>query len=312
MTKGNNDFTVILLSIILLLSLSCGKKGPPTLKAYERPETPSALSALHREDKLILLWSYPDNQRQMIKGFYILRQGDGFERRYFVGSDKGLFIDSDFKLNTTYSYRVVAQGLKGVSSNDSNIVTVTPRTVLPPPDDIRFEIKNDSIELSWKASGKGVCYNIYKTRQKGRYADIPLNSKPICTTSFRDIVEPDRPVYYSIRAVLNTDIMDEGYASGELEVNPSSFIPSPPSDIRAVRNDDRIYLMWKEAPEPWVKGYRVYRRAERESMFSLVGEVRTPAFTDTVKAAGVVSYMIRTAGPSIESRPLVVNVDAGH
>jgi len=303
------------LSLITSFSLltACGKKGPPTLKAYERPEAPSSLSALHREDKIILQWSYPDSRRQTIKGFHILRwEGNGFEQRSFVGNDKGIFIDTAFKLNTTYRYKVVALSMKDVLSDDSNIITVTPRPLPSPPDDIRLEIKDDSIEISWNASGRGVCYNVYKTRQKGGYADIPLNNKPICTTSFRDIVEPDSPVYYRIRALLNTDIMDEGYASEELEVNPSGFIPSPPSDIRAVRNGYRIYLMWKEAPETWVKGYRVYRRAEGESMFSLVGEVRIPAFTDTVKASGAVSYMIRTAGPSVESRPLVVNVDAGH
>ncbi|GAB4415248.1 MAG: hypothetical protein OHK0032_11420 [Thermodesulfovibrionales bacterium] len=302
--------TVTLLLMLLLFSVSCGRKGPPTLKAYEKPDAPSALSAVHREDKIILRWSYPDNRRQNIKGFHILRwEGNGFERTSFVDNDKGIFIDAAFKQNTTYRYKVIAQSLKGVLSDDSNIITAVPRPLPSPPEDMRFEIRNDSVELSWKSSGKGVCYNIYKTTEKGRYVDTPLNREPLCITSFKDAVQTDRPVYYSIRALLNTNIMDEGYASKELEVDPSHFIPSAPSDLRTVRKDNRIYLLWKEAPESWVRGYRVSRKIEGETEFGIIGEVRIPAFIDTVKAAGKVGYMIKTLGPSMESEALVIEVD---
>lgn len=301
-------YCLLLLAPIFIVS--CGKKGPPTLKAYEKPESPSGLTAVHREGKMILSWSYPDNLRRTIKGFQVLRSEDsGFERVAFIESEQSSFIDDTFKSDVTYKYKVIAQNLKDVLSPDSNIITVTPRDLPPPPKNIRISTRSDAIELSWKSSGEEVCYNIYKTTEKGKYTDTPLNREPECTTSFRDsVLLPDRIVYYTIRALLNTTIKDEGYASAELEVNPSNFIPSAPSDPRMVRAKDKIYLMWKESPESWVRGYRIYRKREGEREFTPLSEVKIPAFIDSERFDMKVRYMIKALGPSIESEPLTVDV----
>lgn len=293
-------------SCLLLLSLSCGKKSPPTLKGYERPQSPSGLFAIHREDSIILFWSYPDNLRQPLKGFHVFRQKDGsFAKIAFIANDKGSFIDKDFKENNTYRYKVIAESMKGTSSDDSNTITVMPRTLPSPPGDIRFEIKSDSIFLSWKSYAEGVCYNIYKTTERGRYGEAPLNREPVCGTSFKDSsLFPDKTVYYSMRALLKTEIKDEGYASGELEINPSHFVPSPPSDLRIVSSDGKAYLLWEASPESWTRGYRIYRRIDGESDFKMIGEVKAPAFTDTGKIDKKVWYMIKALGPEAESEPL--------
>lgn len=299
-----------LISFFLFLSfcffVSCGKKGPPTLKAYEKPETPPGITAIHREERIILSWSYPDNLRHTLKGFQVLRsESDGFEKVAFIKNDQSLFIDNTFKLNVTYQYKVIAQNLKDVLSADSNIITVITRVLPSPPENIRFTITSDSIELHWSSSGEGICYNIYKTTEKDKYADTPLNRAPVCMTSFRDtFLLPDRTVYYKIRALLNTIIRDEGYASAELEITPSHFIPLAPSDLRVVKGDDKVYLLWKENTETWIKGYRIYRKREGEKEFTIIGEVTTPTFTDTAKINKKVWYMIRALGPLRESDAL--------
>jgi fibronectin type 3 domain-containing protein len=296
-----------LISFFLFLSfcffVSCGKKGPPTLKAYEKPEKPPGITAIHREERIILSWSYPDNLRHTLKGFQVLRsESDGFEKVAFIKNDQSLFIDNTFKLNVTYQYKVIVQNLKDVLSADSNIITVLPKALPSPPENIRFTITSDSIELHWSSSGEGICYNIYKTTEKDKYADTPLNREPVCMISLRDtFLLPDRTVYYTIRALLNTIIRDEGYASTEVEVNPSHFIPLAPSDLRVVKGDDKVYLLWKENTETWVKGYRIYRKRDGETKFSPIGEVTTPTFTDTAKINKKVWYMIKALGPSRES-----------
>ncbi|MBM4139904.1 MAG: hypothetical protein FJ242_00190 [Nitrospira sp.] len=303
-----------LISFFLFLSfcffVSCGKKGPPTLKAYEKPEKPPGITAIHREERIILSWSYPDNLKHTLKGFQVLRsESDGFEKVAFIKNDQSLFIDTTFKLNVTYQYKVIAQNLKDVLSNDSNIITVIPKALPSPPENIRFTITSDSIELHWSSSGEGVCYNIYKTTEKDKYADTPLNREPICMVSFRDtFLFLDRTVYYKIRALLNTIIRDEGYASAELEITPSHFIPSAPSDLRVVKGDDKVYLLWKENTETWIKGYRIYRKRDGETEFSPIGEVTTPTFTDTAKSNKKVWYMIRALGYLRESDGIVGEV----
>lgn len=295
-----------LLVIPLLLLISCGKKGPPTVKAYEKPQSPSSLTAYHREDKLILSWSYPGNMRSGLKDFSILRsEKDGFEKVGSVSNSQSSFMDETFKLDITYNYKVMAQNQKGVLSSDSNIITVTPKPVPPPPENIRFSVKADGVVLSWTSSGDGICYNIYKADEKGKYPESPLNKELICDTSFRDgSMSPERSVYYTLRALRMTDVRDEGYASEEREVGPSHFVPSAPSELRVVKGD-RTYLMWKESPEPWVRGYRVYRKIEGEKELALLSEVKIPAFTDTGKIDKKIWYMIKAVGPVTESEPLI-------
>jgi hypothetical protein len=294
-----------LLLVPLVFSISCGKKGPPTIKAYEKPQPPSGLTAYHREGRMILTWTYPDTLRSSLKGFQVLRsEKDGFERIGAVTGSKSSFADETFKLDVACSYKVVAESLKGVLSVDSNIIVLTPKPVPPPPGDVRVSVKPDSVVISWTGSGEGACYNIYRTAEKGRYGNSPLNKAPVCVTSFTDaVVSPEKSVFYEVSALWMTDIRDEGAASEEQEVNPSRFVPSAPSDLRVVTTDAKTFLMWKESPEPWVRSYRVYRKIDSEQEFALVGEVKLPTFTDT-KIDKKIWYMIKAVGPVAESEPL--------
>lgn len=298
-----------LLFVLSLFLLSCGKKAPPTLKEYERPEAPKGLTAVHREEKMTLLWSYPGSLKTTLKGFEVLRSEDGgFERIAFLKNSETVFIDEKFRVDVTYRYKVIARNLKDVPSADSNVVTVAPGHMPPPPEGLQFAVKADAVALSWKSSGEGVCYNIYKTLEKGRYSDVPMNPAPVCATAFADnALVPDRSVFYRIRALHNTPVKDEGYFSEEIEVNPSDFVPAAPTDPRVVRTDDKVFFMWKESSESWVKGYRVYRKIEGEQDIILLGEVKIPTFA-TERIGKKATYKIRAAGPERESDSLVVEV----
>jgi fibronectin type 3 domain-containing protein len=303
----------VLLPFLFFISLvipACGRKAPPTLRAYEKPQPPSGLTVVHREEKMLISWSYPGNVRSSLKGFQVMRaEGQGFERLGFVGNEANSFTDERFSPDTSYQYKVMAQNLKDILSDGSNIVTVTPKRVPPPPENIQVSMENDGVRLSWQDSGEGVCYHVYRTAEKGRYSDVPIHQDPVCGISFSDrTLFKDKPVYYTVRAFHNTPLLDEGYPSAEIEVAPSLFVPSAPAELRAVRAQRTIILMWRESPETWVKGYRVYRKKERDKGFALLDEVKVPTFTDTGKAGRKVRYMIRALGPSQESEPSVIEV----
>jgi fibronectin type 3 domain-containing protein len=298
------------LFLISLVIPACGRKAPPTLKAYEKPLPPSGLTVIHREEKILVSWSYPDNLRPALKGFQVMRaEGEGFERRGFVGNEANSFSDDRFSPDITYQYKVVAQNLKEILSDGSNIVTVTPKRLPPPPENIQVSVGNDAVQLLWQSSGEGVCYHVYRTTEKGRYGDVPVHRDSICATSFSDkTLFQDKPVYYTIRALHNTPLLDEGYPSAEIEVTPSHFIPSSPAELRGVRAQGKIILMWRENPETWVKGYRVYRKKEREKEFTLLDEVKIPTYSDTGRVGKKVRYRVRALGPSQESEPSVTEV----
>jgi len=298
-------FLIACLLVVPLL-LSCGRKGPPSLKVFEKPVAPSEVQVVRREDMLILSWAYPNNLRQGIKGFHILRSENGnFERIAFIASDGSSYADSDFKLNLTYRYEIIVASRKDVLSDASKVITVTPLPLPLPPAHVAATVRQETIELSWESSGEGVCYHIYKSGKKGIFEGAPLNDVPVCATSFRDTaITPDVPVYYALRPFVPGEIPTEGYASAEAEVAPPAFVPSPPSDLRIAKGDNALFLSWKESPESWVKGYRIYRKEEGETEFVLAGEVKTPAFVDSRRTDRKVRYRIRAVGPAAESAPL--------
>ena len=315
-------FALISVALFLLLCCTvfltaCGKKAPPQLRVFEKPASPENLYIMQKERKLILTWSYPEKREIEIKGFHILRSPGkkesikDFEKIGFLEINSPLrpftFYDMDFKPDTAYKYRIVAESMKGVMSEASE-ASATPSCLFPPPEDIRFMIKNDFIELLWKDQQNRPCYNIYKSYEAIKETERSYNKGPVCGNSFRDDrISPDRTVYYRISRVVKTDIVNEGPLSKEIIIRPEDFIPSSPSDLRIAQGEGKVYLLWKEPPEVWVRGYRVYRKIEGERDFSFAGSSLTPSFIDTNidGAEGKrISYMIKAVGPVSEGQPL--------
>ncbi|HYA12331.1 MAG TPA: hypothetical protein VEF37_05105 [Thermodesulfovibrionales bacterium] len=296
--------------IVCLLVVSCGKKGEPTLKSYEKPDPPSNLRAIHRESEIILLWDFPKNKEQAIKGFYLMKSpggdtegskgGAGDFERIFLEPYKRSYSDKEFKIGTTYTYKIISQNLRNVLSNDSNVIEVEPKDLPAPPSKLLFKVVYDSLTLTWEDIGGGVLYNIYKSNKKGLYSFMPLNKEPIKGTSFTDRFDIGKTVYYTIRSLRGGDIWDEGSASEELEINPSEFVPSPPERLQAVVNEEGVYLIWKESPETWVAGYKVYRETDKKEGFVFIGEISVPAYFDNEKPLTKRNYRVTALGPSKE------------
>jgi hypothetical protein len=76
--------------------------------------------------------------------------GGDFEKTVFLGSDKRSYNDTDFETGHEYRYKVLSESPRGVTSDDSNIVTVKPRKVPSPPVNISFNIEDELLTLKWK------------------------------------------------------------------------------------------------------------------------------------------------------------------
>jgi hypothetical protein len=295
----------LLLSAVLLMN-SCGRKDRPTLKSFEKPETVKEIRILHRKEGLILSWSYPEHAVSNISGFYIDKAEGGetkFRNVRFLNSDVFTFTDPDCLPGTLYRYKIRAYSLKDVIGDDSAVITVTPAEPPPPPSGLSFKISGKTLEISWAPAGPGVLYNIYKTYESGKEASSLLNRAPLGGTSFRDRIEPERSVYYAVRSLLDTPVGDEGLPSPAVEVSPASFVPSPPVGLLAVPSEHFVMLTWRDNPETWTRGYRVYRKMQGETGFGIIGETLSPLFKDPVKLTTVAAYRVAAMGPTVESRP---------
>lgn len=290
-----------LLFIFLLIPVSCGKKGELTLKSYEKPEPPTLLNAIHREDKIILQWSYTKKNEIAIENFIILKSSDSvFERIAHVEKNKRSYTDLDFEHGRKYSFKVISVNYKGVYSDDSNIINLIPMDPPLPPKSVSFKTENESLLLTWENQAAGALCNIYKSLDKGIYGLSPVNKIPLSENFFRDDYNVNKPVYYTLRCQNKTGIRDEGHSSEEVAVDPSEFIPSSPKDLKYFTASDRVYLLWKESDEIWVTGYRIYRKIGKDN-YTLIGNTQIPTFVDNESPLTKRDYRISAVGPSKES-----------
>lgn len=291
-------FIPALLALALLTS-SCGKKSAPTLAAYERPPAPVLLRVVHRENRIILSWSFPEDKTASISNFTVLKSsGKGLERTT-VPKSRRSFTDTAFTCGGNYSYRIVAQSLAGVLSNDSNALAITPVKPPPPPAGLSFKIEGDAVILSWQGGGNNIFYNVYRSFHEGIYGDEPYNKSLLSQSSFRDVFRIDRPVYYTVRSLRNDTSEDEGPPSSQITVNPFDLVPPAPLDLRYVAVPGKVFLYWKESPERWISGYRIYRRT-RGQEYELIGQTEVPTFIDRDKSLTERDYRVNAIGPSRE------------
>jgi hypothetical protein len=296
--------TVFCLLFACCLLASCGRKGTPTLKSYEKPDAPSGLGAIHRESDIILFWNFPEDMQHSIKSFFLMRStGGDFHKIASVKNDRRTFTDTDFKVGNIYKYKVLSESLRGVLSKDSNIVEVRPQKMPPVPGGFSFTIEYHTLTLKWKSAVAGVLYNVYKSHKSGVYPLTPQNEVPLREPMFTDNFDADKIVFYTVRGLLGGSIRDEGPPSEQIKVDPFEFVPPAPEGLQAVATEENVYLIWKEAPETWVKGYRIYRETHKKDGFVFIGESQTPSFVDKEKPLTKRDYRVTALGPSKEGPP---------
>lgn len=293
--------SIAFLVLAFVVSVSCGKKADPTLKAYEKPEPPSNLRLIHREDEIYLLWDFPKAHEPEIASFVILKSSDGqeFEKLLHLGPEKRLYSDTGFSPGIEYRYKIISQNHKAVYSKDSNSISIIPLKTPEPPARISFRIENNSLFLNWEGTGSSTRYNVYRTYEKGSYGLFPVNKSPLTENHFRDFFTIKKPVYYTIRSLNNTDTRGEGASSSELAVNPFELVPSPPGGLDYFIAADRVFLYWNDPAETWVTGFRIYRRSD-EKDYVLIGETQIPTFVDMESPSTRRDYRVTAIGPSQE------------
>lgn len=291
---------LLLMPSIMLLPLSgCGKKTAPTLKEFEKPATPALVKAIHREDKIILQWNYPSEKGKTVADFIILRSsGDEFKKLASAEKSKRSYEDADIKAGGNYRYKIIAQSFRGVLSDESNIMDISPLSPPAPPSNLSYAIKGDSLIISWQTTEKGIFYNVYRSLEKGVYGLTPVNSAPSSEGPFTDSFNINKTVYYTVRSLHATKIWDEGTPSEELEVNPSVLVPSIMKNVKYLAVADKVFLYW-DLQESWVNRFRIYRKTEGQD-YQMIGETQTPSFVDSEPPLTKRDYRLHAVGPAIE------------
>lgn len=293
-------FFLALLFVPLFSLTGCGKKGWPTLKEYEKPLQPTDFRAIHREQSIFFYWNYPREKEYMIADFTIFKaSGAEVETLAFIDNSKRSHEDTAVENRTDYSYKIIARSTTGVSSDESNVLRISPLPPPHPPSELSFTVQDDSLLLSWSSEENNVLYNVYKSLEKGKYAMLPINSSPISDTHFADSLPDNATVYYTVRSLYGGALRDESAPSQECVIEPSRFVPQPPKNFKYHAAPDMVFLYWDEPKESWVTRFRIYRKTSGEE-FQLIGETMLPVFVDQEPALTARDYRLQAVGPAKE------------
>jgi len=299
-----------LLPLLVFSLFSCGRKGPPQWIEHKPPSVVQELSAVRRADSIILSWSYKGEVKA--DSFIVQRSKEGGRFGEIKKIKAKHYTDDDVSSKSEYVYRVAARALAGgLRGEFSDPLSVGTSWETSAPADVSVEIGNESLIISWSGGARQRAYNAYKSYAVGDFQLSPANVGPLDKTIFSDHIEPDKTVYYSIRAAKGEyPILYEG-PSSEIVIGSADFIPSAPSGLDAAVSRDKVLLYWQANPEPWVRGYHVYR-SEAGGSLEALGTSGTPAFSDPDVLAGRRLYRVAALGPAVEgplSEPLSLTVE---
>ncbi len=298
--SGKHFFLILTAVLLSSAVLGCGKKGDPTLKSYEKPETPSNVAAIHREDAMFIKWAYAPAKENLIAEFIVLRsEGSEFEKLSHIPKEKRGYIDKDIKIGNTYQYKVISQNARGVYSNDSDIASASVVQVPLPPAKLSYAVAGDTVTLSWLPVNKGSLYNVYRSTTPGAYGLRPINPEPLSEPVFKDTFSLNTIHYYIVRSLTGSSSRDESAASEELTVDAADLVPPMPQNILAFPAPDKVFLVWTELDERWLTGYNVYRKSG-SSDYVLLGKTQTPTFVDREAPISKRDYRIAAVGPAKE------------
>ncbi|MGC8745790.1 MAG: LPS translocon maturation chaperone LptM [Candidatus Saccharicenans sp.] len=319
---------IVLGGALILASSGCGRKGPLQAPVPRVPQEIKDFKVDQRREDLIFSWtnplSYLDGQPLEIASTEILaleksdcESAKKIREEEFLKMAKPLSLmgignlelkrgqavlklENDKVLGKCLILALRVRGKKGGWSKISNQVTIVPRLVASPPENLKAEVEEDKISLSWQPSRysydrkteiKVKGYNIYRS-SAGDFQKI--NEKLVEKTTFEDRNFNFGQTYrYFVRAVTGEGGDLRESADSEIaEITAKDvFPPKKPAEVQDLVTENGVRLTWLPNSEKDLAGYRIYRRKEGEQKQLLTPElISIPFFLD----AGVekkVSYV---------------------
>jgi len=218
-------------------------------------------------------------------------------------------------------FALVVKDSKGKDSEFSNLLSIEPKIVPLPPQEIQSAIYEDRIEVSWKEPEKNIDnstpakvkgYNIY--RKEEEEFSRQLNSSLLKEKKYSDANFTFGQVYfYFIRASATEESpFWESSDSEIIEVlAKDSFPPEAPSGLVSMTGENFIAMSWDANQEEDLYGYRVWRREESQKDYVLLTPqpIRENVYNDsTVEKNKRYYYAItaqdRSKNESNKSKPI--------
>ena len=261
-----------LLTVALLMSLSCGKRKPP-LPPKERVVQHVEINGFQRGSQVILSWVMPEKNAASGSSLHITR-ADIYRLAEPVDAPRAIseeefasrstlvatlnIRDTDFGSKAlTYTdtlqfagqaarlrYAIRLVNASGQKAAFSNFLLLEPASrVAQAPTSLSADVTQDAINLTWIAPTANVDgsspvsllgYNVYRSGSD-KVPGRLLNKTPLSSTAFEDqFFEFDKPLFYFVRAV---SVGSGGEPVESAESNIIQLLPKdtfPPSPPAAI------------------------------------------------------------------------------
>lgn len=318
-------YIAIISIVLVLLFVSCGKKGDPQPRVLSLPGGINDLSGEVRDGLLFLSFSVPAKNKdgsaiKDLAGFKIVKScgsciGASFEpfkdlsldaaQGYVIYEGRIYVYDDDLANGYQYAYKVYPYTKKGTRGDASNTFTI--KWEQPPgvPGDISVKEDDGRIELTWRKED-GTSYNVY--RYDGDiYPIFPINKNPLTTPYFVDSGLENGKVYsYEVRKVqLKGGLRTEGEGVKVKAIPKDSTPPASPLGVKAEKMAEGVQITWKAGQEKDLEGYNVYRigAGKAEKINSLPVKENMFADNDIPDIRYVSYYTTAVDGAGNESNP---------
>jgi hypothetical protein len=314
---------------------SCGQPGAPIAPSLELPRAVEDLSATRKGDKVTLRWTPPNRftDGRMVRRVgptHICRSTDSAPpttctvaatvpplpdepKKKKVEHVAFEFEDSlpqglgDSSPTGYVNYGVEVLNTHGRSVGLSNQVKISTAPALLPPSDLKIQLGDEGVTLTWGAGNfpdlpeLAFVYQISRKGESGEFTPIATVSS--AQLSYVDTsVEWEKKSQYRVAVMTESrdgKLLVEGMDSAPLEVFAHDvFPPAAPREIQAVFSGPGqqtfIDLSWTPGSEQDLAGYNVYRSEDGAPPEKINPQlVTSPAFRDEKVVAGkTYAYMV--------------------
>lgn len=317
-------YIVIISIVLVLLFVSCGKKGDPKPWALPLPGGINDLSGEVRDGLLFLSFSVPSKNKdgsaiKDLAGFKVVKTCRSCigafepfkdlsldaEQGYVVYGGRIYVYDDDLTNGYQYAYKVYPYSKKGTRGDESNTFTVKWEQPPGAPGDISVKEDDGKVELTWRKE-EGTSYNVYRY-DDDVYPLFPVNKTPLTTPYFVDSGLENGKVYsYEVRKVqIKGGLSTEGEGLKVKAIPKDSTPPASPLTVKAEKTAEGVRITWKKNQEKDLEGYDIYRIVAGKTEKINTGHVKDNMFLDdkTPDIRYVSYYVIAVDGAGNESRP---------
>jgi len=191
-----------------------------------------------------------------------------------------------------YTYAVVTEG-EGGRSDLSNLVSIVPVEVPPPPTGLAARSEPEGVVLTWQppagTNANFAGYNVYRFPPIGDISELglPVNGEPVKEATFRD-TPPLGSYRYKVTAVAAAGPPRiESDATQSVLVEFVDLLPPPvPSGLSVLSESDAVRLLWEAVAVPDLAGYRIYRTEGSERKLLTPDLLTETLFRDDTIARG--------------------------